>query len=101
MVTITTIGYGDITPHTVAGKLVAVIIMLCGIVTFGAVSGQVASVLFNRQRKKERGLLKLKNKKEHVIICGWKPDLEAIVSGILAANPALLPSDLVLVNQAS
>lgn len=100
MVTITTIGYGDIVPTTVPGKLIALIIMISGIVAFGAVSGQVASILFNRQQKKDKGMLKLKNLKNHFIICGWKPDMDTILHGILETNPELLPSDIVLINSA-
>ncbi len=101
LVTITTIGYGDITPVTVPGKLIAVIIMFSGIVVFGAVSGQIASILFDRQQKKDKGLLKLKNKQNHFIICGWKNDLDDMLHGILASNPGMVPSDLVLVNTAN
>jgi len=101
LVTITTIGYGDITPVTVPGKLIAVIIMFSGIVVFGAVSGQIASMLFDRQQKKDKGLLKLKNKQNHFIICGWKSDLDDMLHGILASNPGMVPSDLVLVNTAN
>jgi len=101
LVTITTIGYGDITPVTVPGKLIAVILMTSGIVVFGAVSGQIASLLFDRQQKKDKGLLKLKNKQNHFIVCGWKNDLGDMLHEILDANPDMAPSDLVLVNTAS
>ena len=100
IVTITTIGYGDVTPITVPGKLITVIILTSGIIVFGAVSGQVASVLFNRQQKKDKGLQKLKNKRGHFIICGWKPDMDEMLREILEANPELLPQDIVLVNTA-
>ena len=30
IVTITTVGYGDITPHTVAGQIIATLVMLTG-----------------------------------------------------------------------
>ncbi len=100
LVTITTIGYGDIVPVTVPGRLIAIIIMISGVIVFGAVSGQIASMLFDRQQKKDKGLLKLKNKKGHFIICGWKPDMDAMIHGILAANLDMVPSDIVLVNTA-
>ncbi len=100
LVTITTIGYGDITPITIPGKLIAITIMFSGVIIFGAVSGQMASILFDRQQKKDRGFLKLKNSKNHFIICGWKPDLEIILSGILRSNPDLEPSEIVLINSA-
>jgi voltage-gated potassium channel len=74
--------------------------MTSGIVVFGAVSGQIASLLFSHQQKKDKGMLKVKNKKKHFIICGWKPEMDVILHEILAANPDMFPSDIVLVNSA-
>jgi voltage-gated potassium channel len=42
IVTMTTVGYGDITPHTTAGKIVAVFVMLIGIGTATLLIGAVA-----------------------------------------------------------
>lgn len=101
LVTITTIGYGDITPVTVTGRLIAVAIMSSGVVVFGAVSGKLASVFFDRQQKRERGLIKLRKKREHLVVCGWKPDMDSLLTGMLRSNPDMLPADIVLVNGAS
>lgn len=101
LVTVTTIGYGDITPVTGFGRLIAVVIMSSGVVVFGAVSGKIASFFFDRQQKRDRGLIKLKKKREHLVICGWKPDMDSLLAGILKANPEILPQDIVIVNNAS
>lgn len=100
LVTITTIGYGDITPTTVSGRLIAIVIMIGGIVVFGTISGKIASMLFERQRKKDRGLLSMNRKKGHFVICGWQEGMDEILDGILSANPELVPSDIVMVNLA-
>lgn len=42
-VTVTTVGYGDFTPVTVAGRVVAVLIMFTGAAAVGAVTAAVAS----------------------------------------------------------
>jgi voltage-gated potassium channel len=42
LATMTTVGYGDITAHTTAGKIVACIIMLVGIGFFAVLTGAVA-----------------------------------------------------------
>ncbi len=43
MVTVTTIGYGDIYPVTTAGRIVAMMLMIIGIGTIGTVVGSVAT----------------------------------------------------------
>ena len=44
-VTISTVGYGDAVPTTVVGRLVAVVVMLGGVAFFGALAGNLASLL--------------------------------------------------------
>ena len=45
--TLTTVGYGDVYPVTVAGRLFAVLTMVFGIGMFGAVAGIMTSVMFS------------------------------------------------------
>jgi len=101
LVTVTTVGYGDIYPSTVAGRLFALILLCAGVAIFGALSGKFASFLFDRQQKKDRGLLKMQNMKKHFLILGWKPDFERILEGILSANPEIPAEKVVLLNNAN
>ena len=101
LVTITTVGYGDITPHSVLGRTSAMILLLAGVALFGALSGKFASFLFHRQQKKDRGLLKMNKIKNHFLICGWKPNFERILEGILLANPEIPPEKIILLNNSS
>ena len=101
LVTITTVGYGDITPHSVLGRTSAMILLLAGVALFGALSGKFASFLFDRQQKKDRGLLKMSKIKNHFLICGWKPNFERILEGILLANPEIPPEKIILLNNSS
>ena len=43
IVTMTTVGYGDISPQTSGGKAVAIIIMLAGITVFGVITANLAA----------------------------------------------------------
>jgi voltage-gated potassium channel len=43
IVTLTTVGYGDIVPHTTTGRWAGVVIMLTGIAVLGTLAGSLAS----------------------------------------------------------
>lgn len=45
VVTITTVGYGDLVPETAAGRVVAVILMFGGLALLGALAGSLAAFL--------------------------------------------------------
>jgi voltage-gated potassium channel len=46
--TLSTVGYGDVVPVTVPGRLVAVVLMGCGLALLGAVTGSFSSYLMQR-----------------------------------------------------
>ncbi len=101
LVTLTTTGYGDISPSTILGRLVGIITMAFGVIVVAAVTGQIASFFVDQQMRRGKGLLKLKNLKGHYIICGWKKDFEKIIDGIFEANPDFDGADFVLINSVS
>ena len=49
MATVTTIGYGDVIPHTALGRIIAAFLMVTGVGTIGLLAGQVGSTLVGRQ----------------------------------------------------
>ena len=53
--TATTVGYGDVTPHTVAGRIVGVVVMLQGIAFLAVITASIAST-FVARAERERGL---------------------------------------------
>jgi len=100
IVTLTTVGYGDISPDDFLGRLIGLVTMIFGVVFVAAVTGKIASFLVDQQLKRGKGLLKLKNLQNHFIICGWKNDFEKIIDGILETNPQYSVNDIVLINTA-
>lgn len=46
--TVTTVGYGDIVPHTVTGRFVAIALMVAGVSLFGVVTATLASWIVER-----------------------------------------------------
>ena len=53
IVTLTTVGYGDIVPETTKGRTAAVFLMLTGIATLGVISGTLAS-MFRRTNDEDK-----------------------------------------------
>jgi voltage-gated potassium channel len=48
VVTLTTVGYGDVTPVTTEGRIAAMVLMLLGIGLFGAITATITSYLMSR-----------------------------------------------------
>lgn len=49
VVTLTTVGYGDIYPVTTGGRILAIFLMLGGIATFSAVTATIGAYLVNKK----------------------------------------------------
>lgn len=50
IVTATTVGYGDLSPETVLGRIVAAVLMLVGIGTIGMITGSIATFFLQDRR---------------------------------------------------
>lgn len=55
--TVTSVGYGDVVPHTVGGRLLAVLVMISGIALITIIVAMVSAALVEtaRRRAEERG----------------------------------------------
>ncbi|MDA2927740.1 ion channel [Acidobacteria bacterium AH-259-O06] len=70
VVTLTTVGYGDIAPATIGGRLIGILIMFLGIGVLALFSATLASVLVERKLKEERGMCSY-DFENHIILCEW------------------------------
>jgi voltage-gated potassium channel len=53
IVTLTTTGYGDVVPHTLAGRMLSGVVMVCGIMTFALMAGILATGYADEMRRRE------------------------------------------------
>lgn len=98
IVTLLTVGYGDRFPVSFMGRLVAGVLMVSGVVAIAIVTAKISSFFLERALRERRGFVDAHTLKNHFVICGWKDDMPTFILHILASNPKLKPSDIVLIN---
>jgi voltage-gated potassium channel len=98
MVTLTTVGYGDVVPVTFMGRLVGLTLMIIGFLSLSLVTATVASVFIERKFRQEKGLEAVKST-QHILILGWPEDAEALLDQLLKRLPVNIA--VVLINKAS
>lgn len=73
-VTVTTIGYGDFSPATLPGRLVAVFwIMPGGIAAFTAIIAKFVQTIAQKWSSRMRGEADYSDETDHIVILGWNP----------------------------
>jgi voltage-gated potassium channel len=95
MVTITTVGYGDVVPQTLTGRLVGFLLMISGLISITLVTATVASIFVQRKIRKERGLEAVTDH-DHIIILGWNRGGEQVLRNLFFRLDRRTP--VVLVN---
>lgn len=82
IVTITTVGYGDMSPVGTPGRIFAIIIMFSGIGLIAIVTGSISSIFVAKKIREGKGLEDIKFE-NHIIICGWNRKMEKIISSLI------------------
>lgn len=97
IVTMTTVGYGDFSPSTPAGRIFAVLIMFIGISLVSLLTASISSIFVAQKIREGKGLEQL-NLNNHLILCGWNPNGGRILDSIqhLSHSKKL---ELVLINE--
>ena len=96
LVTITTVGYGDLVPITFWGRIIGIIFILMGFILFSIFTAFIASSFIDRKIKEGRGMSNIKNI-QHILICGWNNSVYKILDFLKKVNnqhPIVLLNEL-------
>ena len=93
--TITTVGYGDVVPLTLPGRLVGVCLMVSGLLVISLLTATVASIFVQRKIRRERGLEAITDH-DHIIVLGWNRGGEQVLRNLFFRTDRRTP--VVLVN---
>ncbi|MGB3641541.1 MAG: ion channel [Rivularia sp. (in: cyanobacteria)] len=95
VVTLTTVGYGDVTPKTISGRFIAFLDMLVGIGVLTLLTATVASILVERKIILDLGMHSY-SFENHIILCEWNYRTEIIIKE-LRLEPEIEKAPIVLI----
>jgi voltage-gated potassium channel len=83
--TLTSVGYGDVTPVTSLGRLIGFFFLVTSLALYGLIIGRIASFMNTLKEQKELGLngTQFKN---HVVVIGWNDFGQSVITTLIAAG---------------
>lgn len=92
IVTISTVGYGDITPATDAGRLVAMVVIIAGVAVLAFTTSLVVSAFTEKldEIKETKSIDDLKKLKEFYIICGYENIAQEVAKKLSKNNSVII-----------
>ena len=96
-VTITTVGYGDYSPTTTAGRIIVIFMMFLSLGTVSLFTANLASALTTKKLLERRGIMSLSDLKDHYLILGWKTAMNHILDEIIQSNPDISLKKIIII----
>ena len=98
VVTLTTVGFGDISPTSLGGRAIGVVLMFFGIGVLGMFTATIAGVFVEKRLRKERGMGSY-DFEGHIILCEWNDRTREILRDLRAdsrssRSPIVLLADI-------
>ena len=81
IVTMATVGYGDFSPISTGGRVLAIIIMFGGISLTALLTATISSIFVAKKIREDKGLEKV-TLKDHIILCGWNMTADRILESL-------------------
>ncbi len=94
VITMTTVGYGDITPVTWEGRVLSMLLGAGGLFIFSMSIATISAGFFNYIQMLKLGMISFKDMKNHIVICGWNETAQVIIENLKKTG-----RDIVLITQ--
>ncbi|MEZ4235595.1 MAG: YceI family protein [Myxococcota bacterium] len=95
IVTLTTVGYGDLTPVTGVGRAVAAALMITGMFTLALFAGIVGSTLIGTVLTMREEHFRMSEYIDHLVVCGYEPGARMLLD-VIAEEIDLDQRDVVI-----
>jgi len=96
LVTLTTVGFGDITPVTALGRSIGALLMISGMFTLALFAGIVSQTLLNVVLSWRQESHSMSETANHVVICGYGPRVRPLIDFVLE-DKALTNADKMVI----
>lgn len=97
IVTLTTVGYGDMLPITPVGKIIGGLISILGIGLVAIPSGILASAFQEDLSERKRGKIRKLRFDGHIVICGYNQTARVVLEKLL--DDQMHTCDIILISQ--
>lgn len=84
LVTVTTVGFGDLTPATTLGRVVTGALMVGGIFTLAVFAGVVGYSLLNAVLSIREEQFRMGNYVNHLVVCGYEHGMQLLIDTLVA-----------------
>lgn len=89
IVTISTVGFGDITPATPGGRVIGAALMVSGMFVIAMFAGVISSTLVSHLIPLQMERVRMSSISDHIIIAGWNDNVSMLLDQLEAETHAL------------
>ena len=82
LVTLTTVGFGDIAPITDLGRTVGAVMMVVGMFTLASFAGIVGNTLLNPLMRLRQEQVRMSGTVDHVVVCGYTSSARRLLDAL-------------------
>lgn len=92
IVTISTVGFGDITPETVGGRVIGAALMISGMFVIAIFAGVISSTLVGHLIPLQMERVRMSSISDHIVIAGWNDNLPMLLEQLEREHQGSFPT---------